>query len=285
MSAQVKKLAIPKLEVCRLEPSVTFMLTRQNTSSCTRGITNVQTSFSVLPTIMAMPTNCQRECTYARVDDCLIRRLQTESRLSKLLLLKGYADLAPQLRQYSSRVVSIPDLFRTTKIPASQPQSFSAVVSSATKSMTGTKGTKKQTAANTAIPMSIAASSVADSPSEADSASLAGDLAQLQIELESIVEGAIDEVQVFEWNQLVSGTGNKASGVKGKKGKVNQEDEWIEANAKNKKKDKVKKDKTVKAGGDDEWDTIKGDSGKKKNGKKNAGGKTVRGLDPRPCHA
>jgi len=53
--------------------------------------------------------------------------LQTESRISKLLLLKGYADLAPQLRQYSSRVVSIPTLFRTTKIPTS-PVTFSSIV-------------------------------------------------------------------------------------------------------------------------------------------------------------
>ena len=57
--------------------------------------------------------------------------LQTESRLSKLLLLKGYNDLANQLRQYSSRVVSIPDLFRSSKLPHPVPtQSFSAVVQS-----------------------------------------------------------------------------------------------------------------------------------------------------------
>ncbi|WVQ76165.1 hypothetical protein IAR50_005820 [Cryptococcus sp. DSM 104548] len=47
----------------------------------------------------------------------VLSSLNTESRLSKLLLLKGYNTLAHQLRAYSSRVVSIPDLFRQEKVP------------------------------------------------------------------------------------------------------------------------------------------------------------------------
>ncbi|TYJ51489.1 hypothetical protein B9479_007936 [Cryptococcus floricola] len=47
----------------------------------------------------------------------VLSSLNTESRLSNLLLLKGYNTLAHQLRAYSSRVVSIPDLFRQEKVP------------------------------------------------------------------------------------------------------------------------------------------------------------------------
>ena len=61
----------------------------------------------------------------------LSRSLATESRLSKLLLLKGYNSLAPQLRQFSQKVVSLPDLFRTEKIPNGPAKSFAAVVSPA----------------------------------------------------------------------------------------------------------------------------------------------------------
>ena len=59
----------------------------------------------------------------------ILSSLSTENRLSKLLLLKGYTDLAGQLRQYGSRVVTIPDLFRTSKIPVS----FSAVAAKEAK--------------------------------------------------------------------------------------------------------------------------------------------------------
>ena len=63
--------------------------------------------------------------------------------MSKLLLLKGYTDLANQLQPYSSKVVSMPDLFRTTRIPGTAgspripsvpfvPQSFSSIVQSST---------------------------------------------------------------------------------------------------------------------------------------------------------
>ncbi|WVQ80936.1 hypothetical protein IAT38_003043 [Cryptococcus sp. DSM 104549] len=46
----------------------------------------------------------------------VLASLQTESRIANILLLKGYTDLAAQLKAYSARVVSIPGLFRTTRL-------------------------------------------------------------------------------------------------------------------------------------------------------------------------
>ncbi|KAL7418685.1 hypothetical protein Q5752_006368 [Cryptotrichosporon argae] len=46
----------------------------------------------------------------------VLSSLETESRLSNVLLLKGYATLAHELEQYSARVVSIPGLFRPSKL-------------------------------------------------------------------------------------------------------------------------------------------------------------------------
>ena len=81
----------------------------------------------------------------------ILSSLSTENRLSRLLLLKGYSDLAGQLRQYSSRVVTIPDLFRTSKIP----MSFSSVASAA-----------KDKAVKKAVPKAVAAAAAAAAASK-----------------------------------------------------------------------------------------------------------------------
>ena len=142
----------------------------------------------------------------------LILRLQTESRLSKLLLLKGYSDLAPQLRQYSSRVVTIPDLFRTSRLVVptgigavplpsspspSQPQSFSAIL--------------QQPAKPRAVTPLLGIS--------------------VQSNAETSSNGS---VEVFEWQGGVAGKDkskkDNAGAVKGKK-----DDGWTEAKKPNRK--------------------------------------------------
>lgn len=52
----------------------------------------------------------------------VIASLETTSGLSKLVILQGYSDLAPQLRPYASRCASLPELFRTTRVPAAIKQ-------------------------------------------------------------------------------------------------------------------------------------------------------------------
>lgn len=48
----------------------------------------------------------------------VIASLDTVLGLSKLVILQGYSDLAPQLRPYASRCVSLPELFRNSRVPA-----------------------------------------------------------------------------------------------------------------------------------------------------------------------
>lgn len=128
-------------------------------------------------------------------------RLQTEKRLSKLLLLKGYTDLAGQLRQYSSRVFSIPDLFRTEKLPTT----FASVAS---HSQTDSKKQVKPI------------------------------IQQSDPEPELDTSEASDEVEVIEWvteaNQTNKKKGKgKVDPVEKKAGKKVEngdgEDEWVEA--------------------------------------------------------
>ena len=71
----------------------------------------------------------------------ILSSLSTENRLAKLLLLRGYSDLAGQLKQYSNRVVTIPNLFRRDKIPLS----FSSVAAA--------KSTKKRETGQETAPL------------------------------------------------------------------------------------------------------------------------------------
>ncbi|KAK8845589.1 hypothetical protein IAR55_006305 [Kwoniella newhampshirensis] len=153
----------------------------------------------------------------------ILSSLQTESRLSKLLLLKGYADLAPQLKQYSSRVVSIPDLFRTTRVPTT----FSSVVASAQ-----------------AVPAHVGGKQEAHA---------------MEVDSDTTSD---DAIEVIEWTTLgidkhiKSGGTNKKQSIEVKVGKKNKynssllsesrrgDDDWTETTGKKKKdKKRSKKDK------------------------------------------
>jgi len=184
-------------------------------------------------------------------------RLQTESRLSKLLLLKGYEDLAHQLKVYSSRVVSIPDLFRQTRLvsPAAAVQSFSSIVRAAP------------------------ASPVAKVPAVRDP------LVKVKTTVdaaESVHSNSTeDSVEVIEW-ETATPTNKKDKHEKNvnRKGKKERE------------KAKKLEEKTAAAAAalasvtaNDEWIEAGGRKvGKKYKGKGGIAVISVRNLKPRPCH-
>jgi hypothetical protein len=123
------------------------------------------------------PVKTRSTATYHRLSSSSLYfelriSLQTENRLSKLLLLKGYTDLAGQLRQYSSRVVTIPDLFRITKVPLS----FSSI---AAQPATPVSAPKK---ADKATPTATTASTPGDTPLQSPGS-----------------------VEVFDWKEVSSG--------------------------------------------------------------------------------
>ncbi|WVF65947.1 hypothetical protein IAT40_000685 [Kwoniella sp. CBS 6097] len=200
----------------------------------------------------------------------VLSSLQTESRLSKLLLLKGYKDLAGQLKQYSSRVVSIPDLFRTTKIPPI-PTTFSSIVKD---SATQTKPS----------PPPTAAAVKPKSTKEDNQPYISTDAGQAK---SSSSEG---DVETIEWSTMSRST--QGNGIGGTGSTTN-------ASYKTKKqKNAIKADDQ----GDvesDEWQTSKGKKDKKKKKKDQQQqqqsqvkyskfskqvAEAVRALDPRPCH-
>ena len=216
--------------------------------------------------MMATRRSCRREPTLARSSRKLTpRRLQTESRLSKLLLLKGYSDLAPQLRQYSSRVVSIPSLFRTTRINLGT-QTFSAVA----QRPDPTPPTPK--------------------------------IKTVKLNGKDGGRGSDTESEeIIEWSTAPStlkhtlGTnGNVSNGAKDKstpKKQPKEKKSHSKLSARSTKVDNVLKSAAVASaaeGSEDEWKPVKrpvkkaakAGAGIKKNAEK-----SIRNLDPRPCHA
>ncbi|WVQ93578.1 hypothetical protein IAU59_000653 [Kwoniella sp. CBS 9459] len=192
----------------------------------------------------------------------VLSSLQTESRLSKLLLLKGYKDLAGQLKQYSSRVVSIPDLFRTTKIPPI-PTTFSSVVKD------------NATQAKSSPPPSAPTIKPKSTKEDTNGAQAKPGSAQARPSSE---EG---DIETIEWSTISRTTHGNGSGSNN-------------ASFKNNKKSKSSSVKGDDQGDveSDEWQTSKGRKDKKK--KKDQQQKypkfsknvaeAVRALDPRPCH-
>jgi hypothetical protein len=147
-----------------------------------------------------------------------LNSLHTESRLSKLLLLKGYTDLAQQLRQYSSRVVSIPDLFRTTKMPTAPISFSSAVQSSAPSTPTVLITTGNDAAspkAQTKNLKKIEEAKMAEEGSTSPSLSLSAD--------------DDDGVDVYEWDEM------RQTAMLARKKPTAGVDEWTEAGKKGKK--------------------------------------------------
>ncbi|WWD22538.1 hypothetical protein CI109_107031 [Kwoniella shandongensis] len=178
----------------------------------------------------------------------ILSSLQTESRLSKLLLLKGYSDLAPQLKQYSSRVVSIPDLFRTTRVPTTFSSVAAATPSASTagQSVPAPKSGKKATEA------------------------LPEDISETTSE---------DAIEVFEWKSM---SNTKANFKKDKKQIQNGKDGKAYA-----KKNKFNKSASVGESRDnEEWTETSGKKkkDKKRSKKDKEAADLVRNLDPRPCH-
>ena len=184
-------------------------------------------------------------------------RLQTESRLSKLLLLKGYEDLAYQLKVYSSRVVSIPDLFRQTRLvnPPAATQSFSSIVRAIPASPTTKASTVKESMVK-AKPVEIA-ESIASHSDE-------------------------DSIEVIEWD----------SAALTKKDRTDKADKVNRKGRKEREKAKKLEEKTAAAAAvlasvtaNDEWIEAGGRKvGKKYKGKGGIAVISVRNLKPRPCH-
>ncbi|ORX34815.1 hypothetical protein BD324DRAFT_663180 [Kockovaella imperatae] len=187
--------------------------------------------------------------------------LQTESLLSKLLLLKGYSDLAPQLRQHSSRVVSIPSLFRTSRIALS-PQTFSTVTQRSESSVVALNVPK------TLVTDSISeeSDSISDSDSEeilewSDAPRNLRHTAQIGLAKSSTKSSAFKKSRSArdKVNEASTKSGSSKASVLEN---IVSEDEWKVAKKANKK------------------------SGQKANsGDRRAAEKSIRTLVPRPCHA
>lgn len=111
----------------------------------------------------------------------VLASLETTLGLSKIVILQGYSELAFQLQPYASRCVSIPDLFRTSRIP--QAPGF------------GTAAAKKGRRASRAlpdadVPMPSSPPPVGSPPTTPPAA-----------------EGDV-EIEVVEWEALVNGAAN-----------------------------------------------------------------------------
>jgi hypothetical protein len=199
---------------------------------------------------------------YRRASRQLTPSLSTEDRISKLLVLKGYNDLAGQLRQYSSRVVTIPDLFRTSKIP----QSFSSIVqapavpapASAQAAVPGAGPGKK--GAKTSAPATAPAPVLRDDASDWATASQASS---------EPIEWTVASKRKDKEKDKVKGEGkgwvSKAGGA-GKKQGYNVS--WVLGDA-------------VRGGRSFGTSLTPQDKDKDKHRRKGA---TVRDLHPRPCH-
>ncbi|OCF40727.1 hypothetical protein I317_05422 [Kwoniella heveanensis CBS 569] len=204
----------------------------------------------------------------------VLSSLQTESRLSKLLLLKGYKDLAGQLKQYSSRVVSIPDLFRTTKIPPI-PTTFSSVV-------------KESAVQPKSSPPTTAPAIKPKSLKEAvGTPQMSGEVIKKKVKSPS----SEDEIETIEWSTISQSTQGKGKADGSGSGSTY-------ASHKNNKKFKGSVVNEDDDGGteSDEWQTLKGKKDKKKKKQDQLQhqpkytkfnkhvAEAVRALDPRPCH-
>jgi hypothetical protein len=192
--------------------------------------------------------------SYANV----LSSLETTSGLSKVVLLKGYLDVAQGLKQYADRMVAIPDLFRTSRIAVAAAPTANDTAT-ATVSTPTTNGNvalpKSPTVTKRRTPvLTIAKVPWSDSHEESDS----------DTESEpSSPEPGVDCVEVLEWD----GTADQPRRARAQRARGARAD-------------------------DEEWEEGK----KKANGAAGASGKkykpaaraasvpTVRNLKPRPCH-
>ncbi|ORY25091.1 hypothetical protein BCR39DRAFT_545280 [Naematelia encephala] len=185
----------------------------------------------------------------------VLSSLKAESRLSKLLLLKGYHDLAQGLKPYSSVVISIPGLFRTTRLP-SIPASFASAVGQPTPSSPAKKKNNSINNNNSSNSNSSGNNNNSNNNSNNNNSNNNSNHKPDPIEVPLPPASSLgsSDGDSFEWADL-------------DKAKLSPKDEdWKEAGKKKTKKDK-KEEKT-----------------KGKSGSVNIGG-TVRNLKPRPCHA
>lgn len=247
----------------------------------------------------------------------VLSSLQTESRLSKLLLLKGYEDLAAELRQYSSLVISMPDVFRSTKV------TYNPTYAGASSHGPQGRGVVKMVAAagaaddapQTPFPVKSAAKKAKDLGSAGTGTGwskkpvmfkragvgkgfkpkfggAAKDKDRLAVPDDGDTgtgtgTGTSDggsELDVYEFDELSkaldhSGQGTKSLGKEGSEGAEEEEDEWVPAGGK-------KKRKAPGPGGGVGAGMGAGGAGKG-GGVGNGKGvreRSVRELHPRPCH-
>lgn len=114
----------------------------------------------------------------------VLASLETTMGLSKVVILQGYSELAFQLQPYASRCVSIPELFRTSRIPPAPGAGTAA------QAKRGRRGSRTQQV-DADVPMpSPAPPAIGSAPTTPPAA-----------------DGEI-EIEVVEWEALVNGAAN-----------------------------------------------------------------------------
>ncbi|GMK59906.1 hypothetical protein CspeluHIS016_0901230 [Cutaneotrichosporon spelunceum] len=119
----------------------------------------------------------------------VLASLDTTVGLSKIVILQGYSELAFQLQPYASRCVSIPHLFRTSRI---HPGSATMLA----QNKKGRRGSRPQQEGDIPVPSSAApASSAPPAPPSIESAPTTPPPAEGEVEIE-----------VVEWDAIMNGT-------------------------------------------------------------------------------
>ncbi|KAL1413237.1 hypothetical protein Q8F55_000990 [Vanrija albida] len=125
--------------------------------------------------------------------------------LSKLVILKGYTDLAQGLKQYADRAVTVPDLFRTTRLEkvagAAPTNGAPGPVPTSPTTPVAPKGLRQRRGAPAPSPLAAAPSPAAASapaPPEAEDEAFSQEEAQVA----SGDNESESDVQVIEWDSL-----------------------------------------------------------------------------------
>lgn len=224
----------------------------------------------------------------------VLSSLETTSGLSKLVLLKGYSELAAGLKPYASRCVTVNDLFRTSRVP--NPNNLSAAL--------GTNGNGKDNGGSGNTANGPAVSSRAP-PSPRSPRARRGYPARAQPkEKEEEDVSSIDdpdsdsdstsedgnpdvEIEVIEWEGLVDSSphsaGNPGTGAPPRRGvnaatrlRVPRSSMHAQHSQQSENEDGDWEDNKKKA--------TAGPGKKYKPAARSASVPTVRNLKPRPCH-
>lgn len=223
----------------------------------------------------------------------VLSTLQRESRLSNLFLLGGCTTLAPQLKTYFSRIVSIPELFRLEEVPPPLP-SFTSITADSISAIQA--GDSPDLISSVSSVGGISFSSVvAGSPKDNESDIAGSYNATIRdnattatptrnISLTAIEKAGIstpkreeeeseEEIEEFEYEwgsgAQFKGRSDLASGFAPVSGKKKASAPYSRVGGKDREMD-------------DEWTEMT--PKKKTKGKRKEAAEYVRSLKPRPCH-